>query len=282
MMKRLVLALLVCGMGAVSFGQLLPTFSKLVVLKGTVTDSVHYVLNDAVPDTAAALAQRTALGIDALAVSVKPKVNYFLVVELEFTPQFAAGKATGEGDIWAWTMGAVEYGTGRHDANGVWQPKALYAYDIGGAVDIGNYTWWGPKAKVRAGDGSLYSTNAAETFADQKDGSAELVFSSKLMTNKTTGQSWYEPSITSLTITYTQMLQQLVGSGAGTWKDAQFGAGKVVFKPDAKMTTTANQTNSTTGANTGLALVATAIHDLLVKGGYPAVTPDLDPFNYYP
>jgi len=278
-MKRLVFALLVCGMGAVSFGQLLPSFTKLVVLKGTATDSVHYVFND--PNQAASAAQRTALGVDALAVSAKPKVLYFLVVELEFTPQFAAGKFTGEGDVWAWTMGTLEYGIGRHDASGVWQPKLAYAYDVGAAVDIGMYDWWAPKAKARAGDGSIYSANAADTFLDERDGTAELVYSAKLVTNKATGQSWYEPSITSLTISYTQIMQQLVGPGTVAWKDMQFGAGKVVFKPDTALTATANLKNGA-GANIGLAQAATAIQSFLVKNKYPAVLPELDPLNYYP
>jgi len=274
--KRLVFALLICGMGAVSFGQLLPTYTKLVVLKGTATDSVHYVYND--PDQVASAAQRAALGVDALALAAKPKTYYFLVVELEFTPQFASGKWTGEGDVWAWTMGALEYGIGRHDANGVWQPKLAYAYDVGAAIDLGMYDWWYPKAKARTGDGYIASANAADTFLDERDGVADLVYSAKLVTNKATGQSWYEPSITSLTINYTQIMQQLVGAN---WKDMQFGAGKVVFKPDAALTTKANLKDGT-GANIGLAQVSIAIRDLLVKGKYPSVTPELDPLNYYP
>ena len=247
-MKRLVFAFLVCGMGALSFGQLLPTYAKLIVLKGTATDSIHYVYND--PDRTASAAQRTALGVDALALSTKPKVYYYLVVELEFTPQFAAtGKATGEGDIWAWTMGTVQYGIGRHDVNGVWQAKLAYAYDVGLAVDMGQFNWWYPKAKARTGDGFIQSFDAADTFQDVRDGIADLVFSSKLVTNKTTGQSWYEPSITSLTINYTQIMQQKIGTVTPTWTDLQFGVGKVKFVTDSALTTKANLKNAAGGTS---------------------------------
>ena len=279
-MKRLVFALLVCGMGAVSFGALLPTFTKLVVLKGTTTDTVHYVLTDPVPDTAAAAAQRAALGVDAAALAAKPKVFYFMVAEVVFTPQFvpATGKPTGEGDIALWTMGAVEYGIGRHDATGVWQPKLAYAYDVGWAVDAGSFTWWSTKAKERTGDGVIDSANAADTFLDEKDGVAVLSYTSKLTTNKATGVSWYEPTVSSLTISYTQVMQQLVGAPAA-WKDVQGGAGKVVFKQDTALT---KLVNDPLGGKVGLGKVAVAIHDFLVKGKYPAVTPNLDPGNYYP
>lgn len=276
-MKRVIFALLVCGMGAASFAQLLPTFTKLVVLKGTVTDSVHYVLNDKVPDTAALAAQRDALGVDAIGLSAKPKVYYFLVVELEYTPQMASGKWTGEGDIWAWTMGAVEYGVGRHDAAGVWQPKLTYAADIAGAVDLGGYDWWWAKSKARAGDGSIIGGDAGDTFQDYKDGVAELVYTAKLVTNKTTGQSWYEPTLSSITISYSQFLQQKF---AGVYKECQFGTGKVVFRPDAAMTAKANLKDGA-GVNIGLAQVAADINTFLVKNKYPAVVPNLDPYNWY-
>lgn len=283
-MKRVIFALMVCGMGAVSFGQLLPDFTKLFVLKGTCTDTVHYVLNDPVPDTAAAL--RAAYGVDALALAAKPKVYYFLVVEVKYTPQFVAGKWTGEGtitDLDFWTLGAVEYGIGRHDADGKWQAKLAYAYDIGGEGDtfvVPYQYWYWPKAKARTGDAWIISSNAAGTFVDDRSGIADVVFSAKLVTNKTTGKSWYEPSITSLTIAYTQLLDQKVGTPAG-WRYTQMGAGKMVFKPDAAMTTKANLTDGT-GANIGLAQVAADINAFLVKGKYPPVTPNLDPGDYIP
>lgn len=283
-MKRLVFALMVCGMGAVSFGEVLPNFSKLVVLKGTATNSIHYVYND--PDRVASAAQRAALNVDALALSTKPKAYYYLVVDLLFTPQFATtGKATGEGDVWIWTMGAVEYGVGRHDVNGVWQAKRAYAYDIGVAVDVGYFYWWYPKAKARTGDGFLFSTDAADTFQDTRTGVADLVFSSKLVTNKTTGQSWYEPSITSLTINYTQIMQQELGTVTPTWTDVQFGVGKVKFVTDSALTTKANLKNGA-GLNIGLAQVATDIQNALLKGKYTTAlttfVPELDPLNEVP
>lgn len=296
-MKRLVFAFLVCGLGAISFGQL-QTFTKLVVLKGAASDTVHYVLNDPIlqtpnpsPQYTALKAQRDALGVDFLALAAKPKVYYFLVAEVVYTPQFALNKWTGEGYLEVWPMGAVEYGIGRHDANGVWQAKAplgAYSYDIGWngyAVDFAGYTWWSPKAKARTGDGSIWAENAASTFQDQRntgagDGVADLVYSAKLMTNKTTNPvtTWYEPTISSLTIAYTQSMSQLIG---GTWQYVQGGAGKVVFKQDAALTTMANDP---AGGKVGLGKVATAINALLLKGKYPTLTPapDLDPADYYP
>ena len=287
-MKRLVFALLVCGMGAVSFGQLLPEFTKLVVLKGTATDSIHYVYND--PNRSASEAQRTALGVNALALSTKPKVYYYLVVELTFKPQFATtGKWTGEGNLELWTMGAVQYGIGRHDVNGVWQSKLAYAYDIGGPFYVGgdSANWWYPKAKARTGDCDVFSSDLAETFADDRVGGvADLVYSAKLVTNKTTGKSWYEPSITSLTINGTQIMQQLIGTAAPAWTSVQFGVGKIVFKQDTALTTKANLTNSTTGANIGLAQAAADIQAALLKGKYTTAAtsfvPELDPYLYYP
>jgi len=285
-MKRLVLAFLVCGMGAVSFGQFLPTYTKLVVLKGTTTDSVHYVRYDANTPTAAT--QRAAMVVDAVAFGAKPKVNYFMVVELSYTPQIVANKWTGEGDIWVETMGVVEYGVGRHTTAGLWDPKLVYAYDAGGPLWLGYYAWWAPKAKLRMGDAALDCTNAAGTFSDTKDGVGELVYSAKLVTVKAVGAipavSWYEPSITSLTISYTQWMQQLI-TGSTDQVDVQYGAGKVVFKPDTKLTTMANLKNPTTGVNTGLALVAADIKTQLEKGKYvTALTtfvPELDPYGLY-
>jgi hypothetical protein len=296
-MKRLVFAFLVFGLGAISFGQL-QTFTKLVVLKGAASDTVHYVINDPIlqtqnpsPQYTALKAQRDALGVDFLALAAKPKVYYFLVAEVVYTPQFALNKWTGEGYLEVWPMGAVEYGIGRHDANGVWQPKLAYAYDIGWngyAVDFAGYTWWSPKAKARTGDGSIWAENRASTFQDQRntgagDGVADLVYTAKLMTNKATGMSWYEPAISSLTIAYTQSMSQLIG---GTWQYVQGGAGKVVFKQDAALTTMANDP---LGGKVGLGKVATAINALLVKGKYlpftwtpaPNAGP-LDPAGYYP
>jgi len=283
-MKRLVFALLVCGMGAMSFGQMfLPTFTKLMVLKGTCSDTVHYVLND--PDPTATATQRAAYGVDALALATKPKVYYFLVVEVTYTPEFAAGKWTGEGILGAldfWTMGAVQYGIGMHDANGAYQSGLKYAYDIGMSDPFwfGNSYWYWPKAKQRLGDVSILSVDDGDTLRDSREGTALLAFSPKLVKDKASGDSWYEPNISSITISYAQLMQQLIGAPAA-WKYVQMGAGKMTFKPDAKMTAKANLKDLTTGDNIGLAQVAVDIEALLVKGGYGDVLPNLDPFGYY-
>lgn len=289
-MKRFLIAILVCGMGLVSYAQLLETSSRLVVLKGTVTDTVHYVLSDTVPDTVVLAAQRDALGVGAIGLSARPRVYYFLVVYLEYTPQIVSGRWTGEGDLWTWTMGAVEYGLGRHSTNGMWRSTAAlggaYAYDIGWAIDFGGYYWWQPKvSKKRTGDGSIYSTDsndpALRTFMDTRDGVAELTYTAVLKTAG--GKSYYEPTISNLTISYTQWMQQKFTGDV--WKDAQFGAGKVVFVPETAMTTRANMTNATTGENTGLALVAADIRAYLLKNKYTttdtAFTPNLDPSGLY-
>lgn len=284
-MKRLVFALLILGMGVVSYG-LETSFTKLIVLKGTAADTLHYVLND--PNPTATAAQRATYGVDALALAAKPKVFYFLVVEVTYTPQIVAGKWTGEGRMSIaendfWTMGAVEYGIGRHDANGVWQPKLAYAYDVGAAAPflVGLQYWNWTKAKVRTGDAIVLCKDAANTFSDSRDGVADLVYSAKLVTDRASGKSWYDPSVASLTISYTQWMQQKIGTPAD-WRDVQVGAGKVVFKQDAAMTTKANLNNGATPpVNTGLALVAADINAFLVKGKYPAVTPNLDPDGLY-
>jgi len=284
-MTRLVIALLVCGMGAMSFGQMfLPTFTKLMVLKGTCSDTVHYVLND--PDPAASLAQRTAYGVDALALAAKPKVYYFLVVEVTYTPEFTdAGKWTKEGTLGAldfWTMGVVQYGVGMHDANGAYQSGIKYAYDIGMSDPfwIGNTYWYWPKAKQRLGDASILSVDDDNMFRDSREGTALVAFSPKLIKDRATGDSWYEPNISSITISYTQRMEQLVGTPPA-WQYVQMGMGKMVFKMDSKMTAKANLTDPDTGDNIGLAQVAADIQALLVKGGYGSVLPNLDPFYYY-
>jgi len=289
MMTRLVFALLLCGMGLVSYAQPMEMSSRLVFLKGTATDTVHYVLYDPVPDTEAAADQRTALGVGAIGLSTKPKTYYYLVVYMEYTPQFSTtGKWAGEGDLWTWTMGAVEYGIGRHDVNGVWRataPLGAFARDIGWAVDFGGYYWWQPKlSKKRVGDGSILSTDnedpALRTYTDWRDGVAELTYTAVL--KKSGAESWYEPNISSLTISYTQWMQQKFTGDV--WRDTQFGVGKVLFKPDVKLTTKANLTDAVTGENTGLALVAADIQALLLKGKYTTdVTfmPNLDPSGWF-
>jgi hypothetical protein len=254
--------------------------TTLVVLKGTATDTVHYVLNGPFTD-----AQRDAYGVDDMTLATKPKAYYFMVVEATYTPEMnAAGKWTGEGSLntWSdlWPMGVVEYGVGRHDANGVWQPKLAYAYDVGAAVDFGAYTWWWPKAKNRAGDGSIYSFDANNIFQDQREGTATLTYSAKAYTDKVTGDSWYLPTITNLTIYYSQYMQQNFGTAADpVWRDIQFGAGKVAFKQDTAMT---KIVNDVAGAHVGLDNTAIAIRDFLIKGKYPGITPNLDPDGYYP
>lgn len=283
-MKRLVFALLVCGLGAMSFGQPYATFTKLMVLKGTCSDTAHYVLND--PDPTATLAQRTAYGVDALALSIKPKVYYFLVVEVTYAPQFTdAGKWTGEGTLGVmdlWTLGAVQYGIGKHDANGVYDKALKYAYDIGLSDPfwLGNSYWYWPKAKQRLADASILSVDEGDTFRDSREGTALMAFSPKLIKDRATGDSWYEPNISSITIYHSQLMQQLIGA-TPEWKYVQMGSGKIVFKLDSKMTAKANLTDLDTGDNIGLAQVAADIQALLVKGGYGDVLPDLDPFDYY-
>jgi len=285
-MKRFVLALTILGLGAISYAatvyDLLPDCTTLAVLKGAVSDTVHYVRNDVLPDTPEQEALRAAYGVDAMGLAYKPKGYYYMVVEITYVPEIdpLKDKWTSEGDIFLWTMGVVEYGKGRHDANGVWDKNLLYANDVGGAVDVGMYSWWWTKKKKRAADAYMFSANADMTFTDQRDGIAELAYAAKLIKDKVNLESWYEPKISSLLINYSRLLQQLVDMGDGpAWMDMQMGTGKVKFSTDSTLT---KILMNAPDIHTGLGLVAAEIQAKLIKGGYPAVLPDLDPFNDYP
>lgn len=284
-MKRFLFAVGLVCMGAASFAAIRTEYTKLLVLKGTVTETVHYVYNDTLPDTQALADERAALGVDAIGKSLKPKVYYYLIVEVTYKPQInaATGKWTSEGDIDVWTMGALEYGKGRHDDTGVYQAALLYAYDVGPAFDLYLFDHWQSKKKGRTGDGWVLCMDEAGTFVNNREGIADLVYSAKLVKSKTDStDTWYEPSISSLTFYCNQVLDQKIGSKALVWQDTQFGVGKIVFKVDSKLTTTANLTDVDGVTNIGLAQVATTIRDTLVKAGYPSVLMEPDPYNYYP
>ena len=290
-MKRMVLVFLVCGMGAVSLGELLPDFTKLVVLKGTATDTIRYAYSN--PDWETDGALLGALEIAGLATAAKPKVYYFLVVRVQYTPQITNSVWSREGNIRVEPMGGVVYGVGQQDRNLVWQPKSTYACGGSNLLSIPTWDSWSPKPRTRIGRTWLQSDLESDESDDSRwrgryrfegQGVLELVYNAKLVKSSTTGESWYEPSITSITVSYTQettRLRYYSGSSSAYWEPVQYGAGKVVFKPDAKLTAMANLTDAY-GRNIGLDQVATAIQVYLEKAKYPSVTPDLDPYGYYP
>lgn len=266
--------------------------TKLVVLKGVTTDTVHYVYNGSATEV-----QEAELGVVAVTLAAKPKVYYFLVATVTYTPQMTAvGVWTGEGNLLFETMGAVEYGVGRHRPDGVWGPKLAYAYNIGTAVDFagGGFFSSVPKLKTRTGVcdinapwGDAPPAGWVIGGADDKLGVGELVYAAAAVTDKLTGNSQYNPTISSLIASYSQLMALDVGL---TTVDAQFGAGKVAFVQDTALTTTANliitPTNANGHAQNGVRAgkVVEAINAFLLKNNYPLIpaNTDLDPLGWYP